>query len=97
MIPDEKIKEIRKWLKKGEPEGEIKEQLQKEGYSEEEINQIFKAHRYDMRLWYLIFGIVISAWGVIEFTKTNSLLILILGGALFFAYYREVERLKKEK
>ena len=84
-------------LKKGEPEGEMKEQLQKDGYSQEEISQIFKAHKYDMRLWYLIFGTIISGWGIIEFIKTNSLLIMILGGALFFAYYREVERLKKEK
>jgi hypothetical protein len=97
MITDEKIKEMRKRLQKGEPEGEIKEQLQKDGYSQEEINQIFKPHQYDMRLWYLIFGILISGWGVITFIKTNSLLILVLGGGLFFAYYREEERVKKEK
>ena len=41
MITEERIKEIRKQLSKGEPEGEIKNGLRKDGYTEEEIASLF--------------------------------------------------------
>ena len=41
MITEEKIKWIRKQLSKGEPEGEIKNQLRKEGYTGDEIATVF--------------------------------------------------------
>jgi uncharacterized membrane-anchored protein len=41
MITEEKIKQIRKQLSKGEPEGEIKNGLRKDGYTEEEIGALF--------------------------------------------------------
>ena len=41
MITEEKIKQIRKQLSKGEPEGEIKNQLRNEGYTEDEIGALF--------------------------------------------------------
>lgn len=41
MITEEKIKQIRKQLSKGEPEGEIKNGLRKEGYTEDEIGALF--------------------------------------------------------
>ena len=41
MITDEKIKLIRKQLSKGEPEGEIKNLLRKDGYTEDEIAILF--------------------------------------------------------
>ena len=37
----EKIAAIQKQLRSGLPEGEIKEELRKEGYTEEEIKQAF--------------------------------------------------------
>jgi len=41
MITDEKIKQIRKQLSKGEPEGEIKNGLRNKGYTEDEITALF--------------------------------------------------------
>ena len=41
MITEEKIKQIRKQLSKGEPEGEIKNGLRNDGYTEEEIGELF--------------------------------------------------------
>jgi hypothetical protein len=96
MINEEKIREARKSLNRGEPEGEIRECLAKEGYSKEDIDQVFAPHKYDMRSWYLLFGCVLFIWGFLIYAKTNSILLLILSGLLFVQYYRETERLKKE-
>mgnify|MGYP003500573918 CR=1 FL=1 len=96
MISKEKIQEIRKLLKKGEPEGEIKERLSGEGHPKEDIDKIFTPHKYDMRSWYLTFAIIISIAGFITFVKTGGLLIIILGVLLFLAYFREIERLKRQ-
>ena len=97
MITEEKLFEIKKQLKRGEPEGEIKEKLNREGYSSEEINAVFRPHHYDMRSWYLFFGILVSLTGFYLFLKTGGLLILILGAFLFVAYYYEIKRLKRIK
>ncbi len=41
MISEEKIKQIRKQISKGEPEGEIKNLLRQDGYTEDEIGTLF--------------------------------------------------------
>jgi hypothetical protein len=41
MITEEKIKQIRKQLSKGEPEGEIKNGLREEGYTDDVIGALF--------------------------------------------------------
>ena len=41
MITEEKIKQIRKLLSKGEPQGEIKSSLRTEGFTEDEIATLF--------------------------------------------------------
>jgi hypothetical protein len=41
MITEDRIKQIRKQLSKGEPEGEIKSLLRKDGYTEDEIELLF--------------------------------------------------------
>ncbi len=69
MIPEEKIRDLYRLLKKGEPEGEIREKLKREGYTEEEIRQVFLPHKYDMRSWYLIFGVLITIAGLIFLYK----------------------------
>lgn len=51
MISNEKLKEIRKRMKSGEPAGELEETLRKEGYSQEDISKIFASKPYDMRSW----------------------------------------------
>jgi hypothetical protein len=94
MISEGKIQEIKRSLRKGEPEGEIKEQLRREGYTEDDIRAAFQPHRYDMRTWYFVFGVLVTMAGIVVLIRTNGLLILILGILLFYAYYLETKRLK---
>lgn len=95
MIPEEKIRILRHLLKNGEPEGEIREKLKQEGYTDEEIQQVFPPHKYDMRGWYLTFAILISILGIYLLISNGSFIILILGGLLFLAYSNEQKRLGK--
>jgi hypothetical protein len=95
IMDTEKIKELKKLLRKGVPEGEIREDLKQEGHSEEEINAVFKPHHYDMRSWYLFFGIIITLIGLYLFFTDRGMLILALGILLFVAYYYEIRRLEK--
>lgn len=91
----EKISLIKSKLKNGEPEGEIKEQLKREGYSDVEISKAFLAHHYDMRMWYLIFGVLISLFGLYNLIMEKRFLFLILGGVLIYTYFQERKRLRK--
>jgi hypothetical protein len=97
MISEEKIAETRRLLKKGEPEGEIREKLRAEGCTEEDISKVFVPHKYDMRSWYLTFAIIITIAGIIILARTGGLLILILGGLLFLAYSQELKRIEKQR
>ena len=95
MISEEKIKEARKKLRRGEPGGELRERLLKEGYTEDDLKIVFKPHHYDMRKWYLTFALLISAVGLYQVIKTGGggMLMLILGVLLFGAWYYEEKRL----
>lgn len=95
MITEEKIKELRKLLKRSVPEGEIRESLIRDGYSKEDIDTVFAPHKYNMKSWYLTFGIILLLLGSYQAITNNGFLLLILSAALFFQYYREVERLKR--
>jgi hypothetical protein len=97
MITEEKIREVKKLLRRGEPEGEIREKLKQEGFTKEDLNTIFTPHHYDMRSWYLFFGILVSLAGLYLLLKTGGFLILILGALLFVAYYYEIKRLENMK
>jgi hypothetical protein len=96
MLTEEKIKEIRKLLRKGEPQGELMEKLKKEGYSEDDIANIFIVHKYDMRSWYLTFGFVFLFVGGCALLKYKSFLLLVFSALLFVQYSRETKRLKQE-
>lgn len=97
MITDDKIKDVKKMLSVGVPEGEIKEDLIKEGYSKNDIDKIFKPHHYNMRSWYLTFAIVLLFVGLWLFSSRRSLLGLVFSALLFLQYYREVQRLRNAK
>lgn len=96
-MTDDKIREIRKKVRAGVPEGEIKEELIKSGYSNEDIEKIFAPHQYDMRSWYLVFGIILFFVGTWLYLNRGSVLGVVFSGLLFLQYYREIERLKKRK
>jgi hypothetical protein len=89
MAAKEKDK-IRKQLKRGFPEGEIKNELSKKGLTEEEIKDVFTVQKGDMRSWYLISAILVLILAVYVFSKTGiiSLLFFGLSGLLFYEFYK---------
>ncbi len=97
MLTEQKIKQVRKQLRSGVPQGELKNELLAEGYSEAELETIFKPHRPDMRSWYLVFAIVFFVVGFYNFITGSSYLFLIFAAAMFAVYYAERRRVKKTK
>lgn len=97
MISPEKIKEVQKQLRSGVPQGEIKNQLLAEGYTEEDMANIFVAHKPDMRSWYLFFAILFMLIGIYTIMVSGSMLFLLFSAAMFAAYYLELNRIKKDQ
>ncbi len=87
MITDDKIREVKKLLRSGIPEGELKKELLSQGYTNEEIAKIFVPHKYDMRSWYFTFGIIFFIAGIYTALKNGSFLLFIFAAAMFFQYY----------
>ena len=96
MNPEEKIKAIKKQLKSGIPEGEIREDLKEQGYTSEEIEKFFAPHKYDMRSWYLTFAILLLLFSIWSFVNNGGVIFFGLSALLFIAYFREIERIKKQ-
>lgn len=94
MITDEKIREAKRKIRSGVPAGEVKEELLRDGYSEQDLTKVFVTHRYDMRTWYFVSAIVALLLGVYVFLKNGSLLLPILSALLFAQYVREESRVK---
>lgn len=95
MLTEEKIKQVRKQLRSGVPQGEIKNDLIKEGYTDEDLEKIFEPHRPDMRIWYLFFAILFFGIGFYTLITTGSFLFLVFSAAMFSVYYFEKKRIKK--
>ncbi len=95
MLTKEKIETVKKQLRSGVPEGEIKNELKNEGYSDEEIQKAFPAHNPDMRSWYLISGIIITLFGLWSFYNNRGLLFILLGILMLWFYYKETQKRKK--
>jgi hypothetical protein len=95
MITAEKIKQVKKRLRKGEPEGEIKNELRKEGYTEEEMAQIFVVHKPDMRSWYLFFAVLFLLIGIYRMITNESFLFLLFSAGMFYVYWIELKRIEK--
>jgi hypothetical protein len=95
MITEEKIKNARRKLRSGEPEGEIRNGLRKEGYSEEDMEKIFVSHNSDMRSWYLFFAIIFLLVGIYMIMASGNILFLLFSVAMFYVYYLETNKLKK--
>lgn len=65
MITEEKIKAVQKRLRRGSPGGEIKNEILKDGYTDEEMNKVFVPYKPGMRSWYLVFSIIFFIAGVL--------------------------------
>jgi hypothetical protein len=94
MITEEKIKQVRKQLRKGVPQGEIKNELTREGYSEEDINKIFVPQKADMRSWYLFFAILFLLVGIYTVMVNGNILFILFSAAMFYVYYLETNKMK---
>ncbi len=92
-----KKKQVQGLLRRGVPDGEIRESLRSEGFSEEEITEIFKPKRYDMRDYYLIASIAIILCGVYMLPGLLGILIMLIGGLMLYEYRRETLRVKQEQ
>ncbi len=95
MITAEKIKQVRKQLRSGVPEGEIKNELLSQGYTEEDIAKVFVAYRPDMRNWCLGFAVLFLLLGINELISNSSIWFLLFSTAMFAAYYFEVKRIER--
>ena len=94
MVTEEKIREVRKQLRKGIPQGEIRNDLIKEGYSEEDLQLIFTPHRPDMRNWCLFFAALFLVIGIYRVIADGGILFLLFAAGMFAAYVFEVRRIK---
>jgi hypothetical protein len=95
MITDEKVKKLRRQLSRGIPEGEIRETMEREGYSQEDIQIVFVAPPRDMRSWYFSFSLIFFLLGLWLIMHGGSFLFLIFSAGMYFQYYREIQRLKR--
>ena len=95
-MTEDEIETIRKKIKNGYPEGGIKSQLVKEGFTEEEIQEIFTVHKADMKSWYLISAILVLILAVYIFSRSGliSLLVFGLSGLLFYEYYKAQRKME---
>jgi hypothetical protein len=93
MLTQQKINDVKKQLRSGIPEGEIKNELLKEGFSEEEIKKIFAPHKYDMHSWYLGSAIVL----LLLWIKMGAWLILIFSGIMFSLYFATAKQSSKSE
>ena len=93
----EKTRQVRAMLRRGVPDGEIREDLRREGYSEADIRTIFKPRRYDMRNYYLIAAIGVILGGIRMLPGLLGILILLIGGLTLYEYRRECVRVQQEQ
>ncbi len=96
MLTQEKIAAVKKQLRSGIPEGEIKNELLKEGVTEEEMKVLFAPHTYDMRSWYLLSAVVLIVIGLWAYATNYGPLPLIGGVVLLSLYYNENNKRKKQ-
>lgn len=94
MITEGKIKQFRKRLRKGEPEGELKNELRELGFTEEDMAQIFVAHKPDMRSWYLFFAVLFLLIGLYRMMANRGILFLLFSAGMFYVYWVEHKRKK---
>jgi hypothetical protein len=81
-------------LRKGIPQGEIKNDLVREGFSEEDLEIIFAPHRPDMRSWFLVFAILFLLIGLYNLVVNSKIAFLVPAAVMLVAYMLELKRIK---
>jgi hypothetical protein len=95
MITEEQVGQFQKKLKRGAPDGEVREEMLKLGYTADDIGKVFRPKPYDMRSWYMSFGLLVTGAGLFLLITRQNFLILLLGVLLLMQYYREEQRIKR--
>jgi hypothetical protein len=100
MFTTEIKEKFRKKLRNGEPDGEIRQQLQSAGYTKEEIDEVFKPVTRDMGLWFIFCFIISLLAGIILFGKEPagmSPVCFLLSAFSVYKYIRHVYNGTKSK
>ena len=89
-MQEEEKEKIRRKLRNGFPEGEIKNDLRNKGLTEEEIREVFTAPKTDKRSLYLVSAILVLILAIYVVARTGliSLLFFGLSGLLFYEYFK---------
>lgn len=102
MITEQKIAAVKKQLRSGIPQGEIKNSLLSEGFSDEDIQKIFAPHKADMSSWYFVFAVIFLIGGFfimaadIRFPFAyRGLSFLFFSAAMFYQYYQSIQKPKQ--
>lgn len=66
MITPATKQKVQRQLNNGIPEGELKEELRQQGYSEQDIAELFKPVPADMRSWFLIGFFAFAIWWMFQ-------------------------------
>jgi hypothetical protein len=78
MLTTEVKEKFRKSLRKGEPDGEIRQQMESAGYTTEEIDEVFASvPEKSMGIWFIIGMLATFVYGFILFKKESGLLSLL--------------------
>jgi len=94
MLTEAKIKGLRKSLRSGVPDGEIRNEMARDGYSEEEINRVFAPHKPDMRSWYLSLVLFFGDRCFVFLTRAG-ILFFVFSAAMFLQYYLQVKKINE--
>ncbi len=95
MVTKEKASEVKKMLRSGVPEGEIKNELRNQGFTEQEISELFRPKPSDMRSWYLLFGLLFTVIGLYFFLADIVWWPVTPGVVLLLLYWKEEQQRKR--
>ena len=108
MITPEKITSIQKRTKSGEPAGELRAELERDGFTKEEIDQCFPEYKYNLDMWVLVFAIIFLLIAVLLLmggkqsflmgwtTSTLGFIFLLAAGGLFMFRFKAGKKEEKK-
>jgi hypothetical protein len=100
MLTAEIKQKFRKKLRNGEPDGEIRQQMQAAGYTKDEIDEVFKPVTRDMGPWYIFCTLISLLAGSILFGKEPagfSPVCFLLSAFSIYKYISQVFGKTKDK
>ena len=108
MITPEKIASIKKRTKSGEPAGELRAELERDGFTKEEIAECFPGYKYNLDMWVLLFALFFLMIAIMLLmgsnesflmgwtTGTLGFIFLLAAGGLFMFRFKAGKKEEKE-